>query len=141
MRDRLSGLGIACPRWARATTAADVTAFGEDVGWPIIAKTPRGGYDGKGVAVASSADDLAEWISRIGQPGPLEGGLLARGEGRLRRELAVLIARSPSGQAAAWPVVETVQTDGICTEVARARARARPRPRLRGHRGGPAHRR
>lgn len=117
MRDRLSGLGIACPRWARATTAADVTAFGEDVGWPIIAKTPRGGYDGKGVAVASSADDLAEWISRIGQPGPLEGGLLLEEKVDFVRELAVLIARSPSGQAAAWPVVETVQTDGICTEV------------------------
>ncbi|GAA2742880.1 5-(carboxyamino)imidazole ribonucleotide synthase [Terrabacter aerolatus] len=117
MRERLSGLGIACPRWARATTAAEVTAFGDDVGWPIVAKTPRGGYDGKGVAVAGGVDDLADWISRIGQPGPLEGGLLLEEKVDFVRELAVLIARSPSGQAAAWPVVETVQTDGICTEV------------------------
>ncbi|WP_344255546.1 5-(carboxyamino)imidazole ribonucleotide synthase [Terrabacter carboxydivorans] len=117
MRERLSGLGIACPRWARVTTADEVTAFGDDVGWPIIAKTPRGGYDGKGVAVASSAADLDEWISRIGEPGPLEGGLLLEEKVDFVRELAVLIARSPSGQAAAWPVVETVQTDGICTEV------------------------
>ncbi|GGN04263.1 N5-carboxyaminoimidazole ribonucleotide synthase [Terrabacter tumescens] len=117
MRERLSGLGIACPRWSRATTAAEVTAFGDEVGWPIIAKTPRGGYDGKGVSVASSADDLTEWISRIGEPGPLEHGLLLEEKVDFVRELAVLIARSPSGQAAAWPVVETVQTDGICTEV------------------------
>ncbi|CAN7459574.1 5-(carboxyamino)imidazole ribonucleotide synthase [Terrabacter sp. LjRoot27] len=117
MRERLTDLGIACPRWARATTAEEVTAFGDDVGWPIIAKTPRGGYDGKGVAVASSASDLTDWISRIGEPGPLEHGLLLEEKVDFVRELAVLIARSPSGQAAAWPVVETVQTDGICTEV------------------------
>ena len=117
MRERLTGLGIACPRWARATTAEEVTAFGDEVGWPIIAKTPRGGYDGKGVAVAASADDVADWVARIGEPGPLEGGLLLEEKVDFVRELAVLIARSPSGQAAAWPVVETVQTDGICTEV------------------------
>ncbi|WP_374968512.1 5-(carboxyamino)imidazole ribonucleotide synthase [Terrabacter sp. BE26] len=117
MRERLGALGIACPRWTRATTADEVTSFGDAVGWPIVAKTPRGGYDGKGVAIASSADDLTEWIERIGEPGPLEGGLLLEEKVGFVRELAVLIARSPSGQAAAWPVVETVQTDGICTEV------------------------
>ncbi|MFM6852361.1 MAG: 5-(carboxyamino)imidazole ribonucleotide synthase [Terrabacter sp.] len=117
MRERLSDLGIACPRWARATTADEVTAFGDEVGWPIIAKTPRGGYDGKGVAVAASADDVADWLARVGEPGPLADGLLLEEKVDFVRELAVLIARSPSGQAAAWPVVETVQADGICTEV------------------------
>ncbi|MEW1955033.1 5-(carboxyamino)imidazole ribonucleotide synthase [Terrabacter sp. NPDC080008] len=117
MRERLSAFGIACPRWARATTAEEVTAFGDEVGWPIVAKTPRGGYDGKGVAIASSVDDIADWVSRIGAPGPLEHGLLLEEKVDFERELAVLLARSPSGQAAAWPVVETVQTDGVCTEV------------------------
>ena len=117
MRERLEALGIACPRWTRATTAAEVTTFGDSVGWPIVAKTPRGGYDGKGVSVVSSADELSDWLGRVGQPGPVEGGLLLEEMVDFVRELAVLIARSPSGQAAAWPVVETVQTDGICTEV------------------------
>ena len=120
MRERLcgpGGLGIAGPRWTRATTAAEVTAFGAEVGWPIVAKTPRGGYVGKGVSVADSADDLADWLGRVGQPGPLEDGLLLEEKVDFVRELAVLIARSPTGQAAAWPVVETVQTHGICTEV------------------------
>jgi 5-(carboxyamino)imidazole ribonucleotide synthase len=35
----------------------------------------------------------------------------------LRRELSALVARSPFGQGAAWPVVETVQRDGICVQV------------------------
>jgi len=117
MRERLEALGVACPRWRAARTAADVEAFAAEVGWPIIAKTPRGGYDGKGVTVAGSVDDVAQWLAHVGEPGPLEDGLLLEEKVDFTREIAVLVARSPSGQAAAWPVVETVQTDGICTEV------------------------
>jgi 5-(carboxyamino)imidazole ribonucleotide synthase len=114
MRERLTELGVPCPRWARADSAAEVTAFADAVGWPVVAKTPRGGYDGKGVRVAASADELADWLERAASEGT---GLLLEERVGFRRELAVLVARSPSGQAAAWPVVETVQTDGICTEV------------------------
>ncbi len=114
MRERLTELGIACPRWTRADDAAEVTAFGDAVGWPVVAKTPRGGYDGKGVRLAASAADLADWLERAAADGT---GLLLEERVPFVRELAVLVARSPSGQAAAWPVVETVQTDGICTEV------------------------
>ena len=114
MRSRLTEMGMPCPRWALARSAADVAAFAEEAGWPIIAKTPRGGYDGKGVLVARSADDMAEWLSHEGTE---ETGLLLEEKVDFVRELAVLVARSPSGQAAAWPVVETVQTEGICTEV------------------------
>ncbi|HMM93708.1 5-(carboxyamino)imidazole ribonucleotide synthase [Phycicoccus sp.] len=114
MRERLTALGVPCPRWVRADTAADVEAFAAEVGWPIVAKTPRGGYDGKGVAVVASAAELADWLARAADAGT---GLLLEERVPFRRELAVLLARSPSGQAAAWPVVQTVQTDGICTEV------------------------
>jgi 5-(carboxyamino)imidazole ribonucleotide synthase len=117
MRERLSAIGVACPEWARAATAADVQAFGDRVGWPVVAKTPRGGYDGKGVRVVESADEVADWLEQVGSPGPLLDGVLLEEKVDFVRELAVLIARSPSNQAAAWPVVETVQTDGICTEV------------------------
>lgn len=117
MRERLEALGVACPRWRAAKTAEDVEAFAAEVGWPVVAKTPRGGYDGKGVTVARSVDDVAEWLAHVGERGALEEGLLLEEKVDFTREIAVLVARSPSGQAAAWPVVETVQTDGICTEV------------------------
>ena len=117
MRSRLAELGVPCPRWAAAHTTEDVEAFATQVGWPIVAKTPRGGYDGKGVRVVEAAGDLADWLEAAGLPGPLEDGVLLEERVGFTRELAVLVARSPSGQAAAWPVVETVQTDGICTEV------------------------
>jgi 5-(carboxyamino)imidazole ribonucleotide synthase len=114
MRERLTGLGVPCPRWVRADTVEDVAAFGAEVGWPVVAKTPRGGYDGKGVRVVDTADELADWVARGHAAGT---GILLEERVPFRRELAVLLARSPSGQAAVWPVVETVQTDGICTEV------------------------
>ncbi|MGO0575106.1 5-(carboxyamino)imidazole ribonucleotide synthase [Ornithinimicrobium panacihumi] len=117
MREQLTAMGIPCPRWARARTAEEVDAFAAQVGWPVVAKTPRGGYDGKGVRVCGSAADLDDWLSEVGRPGALENGLLLEEAVSFTRELAALVARSPSGQAVAWPVVETVQTDSICTEV------------------------
>ena len=110
MRVRLGALDIPCPRWAQALTTADAARFGAEVGWPVVAKTPRGGYDGKGVRVVGSADELADWLDG-------SAPILLEEKVEFSRELAVLVARSPSGQAAAWPVVETVQSDGICTEV------------------------
>jgi 5-(carboxyamino)imidazole ribonucleotide synthase len=110
MRARLGELGIPCPRWSSASTADDVTAFGDLVGWPVVAKTARGGYDGKGVRVVRDAANVADWL---GSAAPI----LLEERVEFGRELAILVARSPSGQAAAWPVVETVQTEGICTEV------------------------
>lgn len=112
MRQRLGAIGVQCPQWARVDSVADLEAFGAEVGFPLVLKTPRGGYDGKGVRVIDLAADAQDWFERTDGT-----GLLAEEAVDFTRELAVLVARSPSGQAAAWPVVETVQTDGICTEV------------------------
>ncbi|MEO7061839.1 MAG: 5-(carboxyamino)imidazole ribonucleotide synthase, partial [Lapillicoccus sp.] len=117
MREQMATLGVPCPRWARATTADEVDAFAAEGGWPVVAKTPRGGYDGKGVRVINASSEIADWLAEVGGEGPLADGVLLEERVPFTRELAVLVARSPSGQAAAWPVVETVQTDGICTEV------------------------
>lgn len=114
MRAALTDAGLPCPRWAAASTEADVIAFAEEAGWPVVVKTPRGGYDGKGVLLASSVDDVRAWLTAASERGEQ---LLLEARVPFVRELSVLLARSPSGQAAAWPVVETVQTDGICTEV------------------------
>jgi 5-(carboxyamino)imidazole ribonucleotide synthase len=127
MRRRLTRIGIPCPRWAQVRDAASLQAFGDKVGWPVIVKTPRGGYDGKGVRVVASPDQVADWLSDAARDaaqgdeeqrnGPLVDGLLAEQKVDFIRELALLVVRSPSGQAAAWPIVETIQADGICTQV------------------------
>ncbi len=122
MRRRLTEMEIPGPRWAAAHTLSDIDNFAALVGFPLIAKTPRGGYDGKGVRVVRRSEDLSDWLvaaerDRHTGGGPLRDGILLEELVPFDHELAVLVARSPSGQAAAWPVVETVQTDGICTDV------------------------
>ena len=110
MRERLSDLGLPVPRWAPVADAGEVAAFAEKAGWPVVAKAVRGGYDGRGVWVLGGADE-ARPVLAAGVP------LLVEELVPWRRELAAVVARSPYGQGAAWPVVETVQRDGICVEV------------------------
>lgn len=117
MRRRLEELGAPVPRYLgiESTEGIDeLDAFAATVDVPIVVKAARGGYDGKGVRVA---DDVAQ--ARDIARDYLAGGVPALIEERveLRRELSALVARSPFGQGAAWPVVETVQRDGICVQV------------------------
>jgi 5-(carboxyamino)imidazole ribonucleotide synthase len=108
MRERLQALGFPVPRW-RAGDATDAAAFGV----PAVLKTVTGGYDGRGVFVVYTVDELRSTLDSAG-----EGvDWLAEEKVELRRELAAVVARSPFGQVAAYPVVETVQRDGICVEV------------------------
>jgi 5-(carboxyamino)imidazole ribonucleotide synthase len=110
MRERLAALGVPVPAFTPVATRRDVEGFAGHVGWPLVLKAATGGYDGKGVWVVSDAS-AAEEVLASGVR------LLAEERVPLRRELAAVVARSPYGQAAAWPVVETVQRDGICVEV------------------------
>jgi 5-(carboxyamino)imidazole ribonucleotide synthase len=110
MRERLTAIGVPCPRFAPVASLADVEAFMART-WPkIMLKAVSGGYDGKGVWVCESAAEVEEVLA-LGVP------LMAEEFVPFRRELAALVARSPSGQGAAYPVVQTVQVDGICREV------------------------
>lgn len=110
MRARLTALGVPCPRWAVVTTPAEVEAFG----LPCVLKTTRGGYDGKGVWVVRTLADADQAFATAADSGV---GVLAEELVDFRRELAAQVVRSPSGQAAAYPVVASTQLDGICHEV------------------------
>lgn len=110
MRERLAELGVPCPRNAVVHTVSDVEAFG----FPCVLKTTRGGYDGKGVWFVRSAGDCEEAFRAASEA---EVRLLAEELVDFRRELSALVVRSPSGQAAAYPVVASTQVDGICWEV------------------------
>lgn len=109
MRERLTEMGIPCPAWARVEDEAQLEEFARTIGWPLIVKTPRGGYDGHGVAIAHSAADVESWWG--------SGPLLAEALVPFTGEVAALLARTPSGEVASWPVASTVQVDGVCAEV------------------------
>ncbi len=114
MRQALTDIGIPCPRWAVVTTTAEVEAFADEVGWPVVLKTSRGGYDGRGVWVLESADEVPAVLDS-----PLAAGAQWLAEQRIDfvQELSAQVARSPHGQAVAYPVVRTLQANGICAEV------------------------
>jgi 5-(carboxyamino)imidazole ribonucleotide synthase len=114
MRARLDELGLPSPRHRLVSGPAEVTAFAGEVGFPLVLKTTRGGYDGKGVWVVGSAEESAACFRTAVSAGV---EILAEERVDYSRELSAVVARSPSGQAAAYPVVESVQRNGICTEV------------------------
>ena len=114
MRRKLAELGIPIPDFAEVTWVGDVTKFGDDHGWPVVVKSIRGGYDGRGVWMPNDADEAEDIVRR-----ELDRGvpLMVEEKVDLRRELSAMVGRSPFGQGAAWPVVETVQRDGQCAVV------------------------
>jgi len=114
MRRKLSALGAPVPRFIPVEAVEDVRAFAAEIGGPVVLKTIRGGYDGRGVVIADDLDEAAEAAQRYLAD---EVPILAEERVAMRRELSALVARSPFGQGAAWPVVQTVQKAGICVEV------------------------
>lgn len=110
MREKLSSLDLRIPHWAAVSTVDDIVDFAGRSGWPVVVKAVRGGYDGRGVWLVPGPDEAASLAT---------GGadLIVEEHVAMRRELAAVVARSPFGQLAAWPVVETVQREGVCVQV------------------------
>lgn len=109
-REKLSGRGFPLPPFALAGSLEDVDSFAAEHGWPVVAKTPRGGYDGGGVFVLDDREAAADLVAKV------DGVLILEPLLAIRREFAVLAARSTAGEVAIYPVVETVQKDAICHE-------------------------
>lgn len=112
-RTTLGGQKLPIPAFATVATVADVEVFAAAHGWPVVLKASRGGYDGRGVWIVRDADAAAEAVAAA------RGGaaLIAEELVDIAHELAVMVARRPSGQVRAWPTMRTTQVDGICTEV------------------------
>lgn len=106
--------GFPSPRWEIVESVAEARSFADAVGYPFILKTSRGGYDGRGVWRIGSEHEISPVLS-----GPLAPGAVWLAEECVPfvRELSAQVARSPSGQSVAYPVVETIQRDGMCAEV------------------------
>lgn len=113
MRAAIDKLGLPNPAWAAVESVQEIVDFAELHSWPVVLKMPRGGYDGKGVKILDSAADAsgsATWFDAMSP-------LLVETKVAFSRELSAMVARRPSGEAAAWPVVESIQVDGVCDEV------------------------
>ncbi|MBT6399267.1 MAG: 5-(carboxyamino)imidazole ribonucleotide synthase [Verrucomicrobia bacterium] len=110
MREALQTINCPQPLWSVATGEIDrENALAEVGGFPCIAKKPIGGYDGKGVRLISSWSEIGDWLS--------EGPVLLEERVQFIREMAQLVARREGGEIKGWPVVETRQSEGVCSEV------------------------
>ncbi len=112
-RQMLESLGCPAPAFSEVYGAADIQAFGERHGWPVIVKAVRGGYDGRGVWVIDGPDAAGRLLAELSP----DVNLLVERRVALIREVAVQVARRPSGEMAVYPLIETVQIDGICREL------------------------
>ena len=111
MRQRLEKAGLPVPQWAAVSTAQEVHDFATKMQWPVVLKTRRGGYDGRGVFVVKDIDDARQAMNSVSAEWLVEEFI------PFDREISAQVARSPHGQAVAYPVVSTLQVDGMCTEV------------------------
>ncbi|WP_241155481.1 5-(carboxyamino)imidazole ribonucleotide synthase [Brachybacterium sp. EE-P12] len=110
MRERLTALGHPCPRWWRIDSAAALEDALGEAGGRLVVKTPRGGYDAHGVRIVETAAEADDWLGEHGE-------LLAEELVPFTRELSAQVARRPGGEARAYPVVQSLQKDGVCYEI------------------------
>lgn len=106
--------GLPVPDFREVAGLDDITSFAGEHGWPVVAKAQRDGYDGRGVWVLDGRDEAAALVEEAESNGV---ALLVEQFVPIEKELAGLIARRPGGEYALYPIVETVQRDGICVEV------------------------
>lgn len=115
MRTVLDAAGVPVPSYRIVENGpgapAAVASFVAEHGWPIVLKSARGGYDGKGVWPVGGTDEAETVLGHI------TGQIVVEELVPLDAELAVMVARSPSGSSAVWPAVETAQFGGVCREV------------------------
>ena len=116
MRSRMAELGMPQPEWAAVSDVAALQDFLDAHGGRAVVKTPRGGYDGKGVRVVSAATEADDWFAALAEDAN-GGALLVEELVDFTRELAQQVARRPSGEVRAYPLVATTQRDGVCAEV------------------------
>jgi len=116
MRQALHKIGAPNPIWKEVFTALQLDQFINEHGPEVVVKTPIGGYDGKGVRVVSSSEQVSDWLAAP-MLASLGGSLLVEQKVSFKRELAQLSARNPNGDFVSWPVVETRQKNGVCSEV------------------------
>jgi 5-(carboxyamino)imidazole ribonucleotide synthase len=113
-RRGLAAAGYPVPAFAAAHGPDDVAVFAVEHGWPVMLKARSGGYDGRGVLIVAGLEKLPadlDWGSAE------EPAWLVEEHLDLTAELAVVVARRPSGDSVSYPVVETTQVDGICVEL------------------------
>ncbi|MEP0868441.1 5-(carboxyamino)imidazole ribonucleotide synthase [Trichocoleus desertorum AS-A10] len=110
-RSYLRNLGLPTPEFLALENELNPTDL-EQLGFPLVLKARRHGYDGQGTFILRSQAELEDiWQKLDHSPALLEAFV------PFERELAVIAARSTSGEVSVYPVVETQQENQVCRRV------------------------
>ncbi len=118
-KQALNDVGIAVTPFAAVNSPEEIKLQAEQLGWPLVLKARRNGYDGKGNVTLHCAEDIeGAWAKLDGD----NRELYVEGFCNFTGELAVMVTRGSDGKMVNYPVVESVQKDHIC-HIVRAPAR------------------
>ena len=113
-RELFAELGLPQPEHRFCESAEDARRGAEEIGYPVIVKAAQGGYDGRGVWSCPDRDALEPVAAECEARGIM---MIVEERVPLDRELAILVARNRWGVMEVYPVVETLQLDGICRQI------------------------
>ncbi len=109
-RETFAALDLPGPAHVIASDVEGVDELARTYGWPLVAKARTGGYDGRGVELVDGHEHLEAVLRRGGE-------WIVEQRIAIACEVAALVARRPNGETAVYPLVETLQRDGICHEL------------------------
>lgn len=115
-KQTLLNAGIPVAPFRGVESVEEVIEAGAELGWPLVLKSRRNGYDGYGNATLRSPDDVAEGWRRITSSAERQE-LYVEAFVPFERELATMVARSTVGEVRLYPIVDTVQVGHICHRV------------------------
>ncbi|WP_404788618.1 5-(carboxyamino)imidazole ribonucleotide synthase [Altericista sp. CCNU0014] len=108
----LESLGVPVPAFATITPQTDLAALG--FSFPVVIKSRRHGYDGQGTFMVRDAAELAQFWQGFAGDADTTHRFMVEAFVPFERELAVMAARSATGEIALYPVVETYQKQQVC---------------------------
>ena len=112
-KQTLAAAGLPVAAFREVGSVGDVVDAAKPLGWPLVLKSRRNGYDGKGNFTVNSPDDVPRGWKKLGGA----GGLLVEAFWPFRKELAVIVTRGRQGELVSYPVAETIQRAHVCHEV------------------------
>ena len=110
-KQALEAAGLAVPQFRAVASPEEMVSAADELGWPLVLKTRRNGYDGKGNFTVRSAAEAETGWQRLGGG---KNDLMVEAFRHFSQELAVIVTRGRGGETVVYPVVETVQRDHVC---------------------------
>lgn len=111
-KEFLQKVGIPTAPFYAVENKADIQKIAEKIGYPFLLKARTEAYDGKGNVVVKHKGAIDKAIEKLkGRPLYIEEFV------PFEKELAVVVARSTTGEIVSYPVVETIHVENVCDTV------------------------